>query len=131
MRTDLIADSLTVIRNASMVRKEKADIIKSKFNLALLEILQREGYIANFKVLDTQVPKLIRVYLKYDSQGKSAISGLQRISRPGLKRYCSATRIPKVLNGLGLAILSTSKGILTDTQARAQKAGGELLVFVW
>lgn len=131
MRTDLIADTLTLIRNACMAHKEKVDIFNSKFNLVLLEILQREGYITNFKVLETQTPKLVRVYLKYDAQGKSVISGLERISRPGLKTYVAASKIPKVLNGLGLAILSTSKGILTDSEARTQKAGGELMAFVW
>ncbi len=131
MRTDLVADTLTVIRNAYMVKKETADVIKSKLALAILDILKREGYISNFKVLDSQSPKLIRVYLKYDAEGKSAIIGLERISKPSLKKYVHAKRIPKVLNGLGLAIISTSQGVLTNKEAKEKKIGGEFIVAVW
>lgn len=131
MRTDLIADTLTMIRNAAAAKKEHVDVIKSKLNVSILEILQREGYISNLKTLDSQMPKLIRVYLRYDSQGSSVISGLKRISKPSLKRYVKWDKIPKVLNGLGLAIVSTSKGILTDEQARSAKAGGEVLLYIW
>ncbi|MEW6008917.1 MAG: 30S ribosomal protein S8 [Candidatus Omnitrophota bacterium] len=131
MRTDLISDTFTVIRNASIVNKESVDVIKSKTVLAILEILKREGYIRNLKVLDTQNPKLIRVYLEYSSEGKPAISGLHRISKSSLRTYVNSKRIPKVLNGLGLAIISTSKGLLTDKQAREMKIGGEVIGFVW
>lgn len=131
MRTDLIADVLTMIRNAAAVKKENVDVIKSKQGLSILEILQREGYISNLKTLDSQMPKLIRVYLKYDSEGKSAISGLRRISKSSLRKYVSFRRIPKVLNGLGLAILTTSRGIVTDLQAREMKIGGEVILYVW
>lgn len=131
MRTDLVADTLTMIRNAAAAKKENVDVIKSKLNVSILEILQREGYISNLKTLESQMPKLIRVYLRYDSQGKSVITGLKRISKPSLKKYVKWDRIPKVLNGLGLAIVSTSKGILTDEQARSAKAGGEVLLYIW
>ncbi len=131
MRTDLIADTFTVIRNASRVNKESVDVIKSKLVLEILEILKREGYIRNLKTLDTQNPKLIRVYLEYSPEGKPAISGLRRISKSSLRIYVSCKRIPKVLNGLGLAIISTSKGLVTDKQAREMKIGGEVLGYVW
>ena len=131
MRTDLVADTLTMIRNAAAAKKESVDVINSKMNLAILQILQNEGYISNLKTLDSQMPKLVRVYLRYDSQGKSIITGLKRISKPGLKKYVKADRMPKVLNGLGLAIISTSKGILTNEKAREDKIGGEVLLYVW
>ena len=131
MRTDLVADTLTRIRNACAVKAEKADVIKTKLNLAILEILKREDYISNLKVLESQMPKLIRVYLKYDSSGKSAISGLKRISRSGLRRYVGCKKIPRVLNGLGLAILTTAKGVITNKEARKAGVGGEILAFVW
>ncbi len=131
MRTDLVADTLTMIRNAAAAKKESVDVINSKMNLAILEILQNEGYISNLKTLDSQMPKLVRVYLRYDSQGKSVITGLKRVSKPGLKKYVKADRMPKVLNGLGLAIISTSKGIITNEKAREVKLGGEVLLYVW
>jgi len=131
MRTDLVADSLTMIRNGCRAKKDSVDIIKSNFNMVILELLKKEGYISNLKVLETQMPKRIRVYLKYDSQGESVILGLKRISRPGLKRYVGAKKIPRVLRGLGTAIISTSKGILSDKEAREKKAGGEVVLFVW
>lgn len=131
MRTDLVADTLTMIRNAAAAKKESVDVINSKMNLAILEILQNEGYISNLKTLDGQMPKLVRVYLRYDSQGKSVITGLKRVSKPGLKKYVKADRMPKVLNGLGLAIISTSRGIVTNEKAREDKIGGEVLLYVW
>jgi small subunit ribosomal protein S8 len=131
MRTDLISDTLTMIRNASRVRKENTDVPKSKLNLAILEILKREGYISNLKVLDSQKLKLIRVYLSYDNQGKPAISGLKRISKPGLRRYVGKDKIPHVLNGLGIAIISTSRGIVSDKEARQLNTGGEVLLYAW
>ena len=131
MRTNLVADTLTMIRNACAVGKLHVDVIKSRINLDILEILKQEDYISNLKVLEAQMPKLIRVYLKYDSEGKSAIIGLKFISKPSLKKYVRYSRIPRVLNGLGSAILSTSKGILVDKQAREMKVGGEVLLFVW
>lgn len=131
MRTDLVADTLTMIRNAAAAKKESVDVINSKMNLAILEILQNEGYISNLKTLDSQMPKLVRVYLRYDSQGKPVITGLKRVSKPGLKKYVKADRMPKVLNGLGLAIISTSRGIITNEKAREDKIGGEVLLYVW
>ncbi|MBU2541878.1 MAG: 30S ribosomal protein S8 [Candidatus Omnitrophica bacterium] len=131
MRTDLVADTLTVIRNAYMIKKETVDVIKNNLILSILEILKRENYISNLKVLEGQTPKLIRVYLKYDSEGKSAIIGLERVSKSSLRRYVHAKRIPKVLNGLGLAILTTSKGVVTNKEAREMKIGGEIILSVW
>lgn len=131
MRTDLVADALTIVRNGLAVKKESVDIIKSKLNLAIIEILKREDYLANFKILETHMPKLIRVYLKYDYQGNPAISGLKRISKSSLRRYVGWRKMPRVLNGLGLAIVSTPKGVISNIEAKKEKVGGEVLAFVW
>lgn len=127
-RTDSIADFLTLIRNASRAKKESVDVPNSKMNKDILAILKKEGYVSEFKTLDAS--KQARVYLKYVSS-HSAIKNLRRISKPGLRVYASRKDIPNVLRGLGIAVLSTPKGILTNKEARALKVGGEILCYVW
>lgn len=129
-KTDPIADLLTSIRNASRAKKDKADVTSSKMNREILTILKREGYIADFKPLDASKVNLIRVYLKYIGT-RNAITNLRRISKPGLRVYRPTKKIPNVLRGLGIAIISTSKGIVTNKEARELKIGGEILCYVW
>jgi small subunit ribosomal protein S8 len=129
--TDPIADYLTRIRNATMVRHNKVDVPASNMAKSLTKILMDEGYIQNFTPIEDSKQGILRIYLKYGDNKKSAISGLDRLSTPGLRRYTRVEKIPKVLNGMGIAILSTSKGILTDKQARKEKVGGELICTVW
>lgn len=129
-KTDPIADLLTSIRNASRAKKDKADVTSSKMNREILTILKREGYIADFKPLDASKVNLIRVYLKYIGT-RSAITNLRRISKPGLRIYRPTKKIPNVLRGLGIAIISTSKGIMTNREAHELKIGGEILCYVW
>lgn len=128
--TDPIANFLTLIRNAARTRKESVDVPNSKVNRQILEILKREGYVVDFKALDSSKVNLIRVYLKYVSS-LGAIENLRRISRPGLRVYVSHKDVPKVLRGLGIAVISTPKGIMTDRDARELKVGGEVLCYVW
>ena len=129
--TDPIANMLTMIRNAVMAKYETVEVPASKTGEAVLNILKREGYIDNVKRIDDKKQGLLKVYLKFDQDKKSVITGLKKISRPGLRVYVERNKIPRVLNGLGLAIISTSKGILTDAQARQQKIGGEVILYVW
>ncbi len=129
-RTDLVADALTMIRNAIMAKKENLDVPASGTLKSILEILKSEGYIDNFKFIEDKKQGILRVYLKYLS-GKPAIKNIRRISRPGLKVYVKRHKVPTVLRGRGLAIMSTSKGIMTDTQARTQGLGGEIMAQVW
>jgi len=129
-RTDSLADSFTMMRNAIMARKENVDIPSLGTTKAILAILKDEGYIDNFKLIDDKRQGLLRVYLKY-TMGKSAVKNMRRISKPGLRVYVKRDKIPYVLRGKGLAIISTPKGILTDKQARAQGVGGEVIVYVW
>ena len=128
--TDPIADMLTRIRNANAVMHEKVDVPHSTLKERLSEILKEEGYIANYKVVTDGNKKSIRVYLKYDGKDR-VIKGIKRISKPGLRVYAKSSELPKVLNGLGVAIISTSNGIMTDREARQQKLGGEVIAFVW
>lgn len=128
--SDPIANMLTNIRNANQVRKETVDIPASKLIGKILEIFKDEGYIEDFRLLTAKTQGIYRVYLKYDGR-KSVISGLNRVSRPGLRVYAPGKRIPKVLNGLGMAVLSTSKGVISDSEARKLKAGGEVLCQIW
>ncbi len=129
--TDPIADMLTRIRNAGSARHETVDIPNSKMKKAIAEILLEEGYIKSFQLIDDGTQGIIRVTLK-DLPGKeTAIQGLRRVSKPGLRVYAGADELPQVLRGLGIAIISTSKGIMTDKKARAQHVGGEVLAFVW
>ena len=129
--TDPIADMLTSVRNANAVMHEKVDIPHSKMKERIAEILKEQGYISNFKIVtDEENKKSIRVYLKYAGKER-VIKGLKRISKPGRRVYSSVEDMPRVLSGLGIAIVSTSKGVITDKVARAEKVGGEVLAFVW
>ncbi|MCU9615215.1 30S ribosomal protein S8 [Caldibacillus lycopersici] len=129
--TDPIADLLTRIRNANMVRHESLEVSASKIKKEIVEILKREGYIRDVEFLDDNKQGVIRVFLKYGPNNERVITGLKRISKPGLRVYAKANEVPKVLNGLGIAIVSTSQGLLTDKEARAQQVGGEVLAYVW
>ena len=128
--TDPIADMLTRIRNANAVMHEKVDVPHSNLKDRLAEILKEEGYIANYNVVTDGNKKNIRVYLKYDGKER-VIKGIKRISKPGRRVYSSVEDMPRVLSGLGIAIVSTSKGIVTDRVARRENVGGEILAFVW
>ena len=129
--TDPIADMLTRIRNANKSKVKTVDIPKSKLKLAIADILFKEGYINSYEELENETQGVIRVSLKYDEKGKKVIAGLKRISKPGLRIYASKEELPKVLNGLGIAIISTPKGIMTDREARKNNVGGEVLAYVW
>lgn len=129
--TDPIANMLTSIRNANRGKKETVDVPASKMALAIVDLLKKQGYIENFRKMEDKKQGSLRVYLKFDEEANPVISGLKRISRPGLRVYADKESIPRVYNGLGLAILSTSKGILTDSQARQHKVGGEVICYVW
>ena len=129
--TDPIADMLTRIRNANTSKHKTVDIPSSKIKLGIAEILFREGYIKSFEQINDNSQGTIRVTLKYGEKGSKVIDGLKRISKPGLKVYASKDELPKVLNGLGIAIISTSKGLMTDKEAREAGVGGEVLAYVW
>ena len=128
---DPIADMLTRIRNANANKHSTVMIPNSKVKLAIAEILKNEGYISSYTASEQDGIKMIEVSLKYGPKGEKVIQGLKRISKPGLRTYAEADRLPKVLNGLGIAIVSTSKGILTDKDARKLNVGGEVLAYVW
>lgn len=130
--TDPLADMLTRIRNANKAKHEKVDIPSSNLKIQVVRILKDEGYLKNYKVIKDGKQGILRVYLKYEGETKKQVmSGLKIISRPGLRRYVQKDEIPMVLRGLGLTILSTSKGILGDKEARKLNVGGELLCSVW
>jgi small subunit ribosomal protein S8 len=129
--TDPIADMLTRIRNANMVRHEKLELPASKVKLEIAEILKREGFVRDVEFIEDNKQGIVRIFLKYGSNNERVITGLKRISKPGLRVYAKTDEVPRVLNGLGIAIVSTSKGLLTDKEARQQKAGGEVLAYVW
>ena len=130
--TDPIADMLTRIRNANSSKHKTVDIPASKMKLAIADILFQEGYIKSFEEIKEENNQgIIRITLKYTEKGKKVIDGLKRISKPGLRVYASKEELPKVLNGLGIAIISTSKGLKTDKEARALGVGGEVLAYVW
>jgi small subunit ribosomal protein S8 len=129
--TDPIADMLTRIRNANTSKHKTVDIPASNMKKAIAEILFEEGYIKSFEVIENENQGIIRVTIKYDEKGNRVIAGLKRISKPGLRVYASAEELPKVLNGLGVALISTSKGIMTDKKAREQGIGGEVLAYIW
>ena len=131
MNTDPIADMLTRIRNANMVSHQNVMIPASKLKIALAELLKSEGYIVDYKASVVDGIKMIEITLKYGPNGEKVIQGLKRISKPGLRIYANAEQLPKVLNGLGIAIVSTSKGIVTDKNARKLNVGGEVLAYVW
>lgn len=129
--TDPIADLLTRIRNANMQLHDKVEIPASKVKVAIAEILLEEGFIKNFEVKEDNKQGLLIITLKYGAENERVISGLKRISKPGLKVYCKKDNVPRVLGGLGIAIISTSRGIVTDRQARKDGLGGEVLCYVW
>ncbi len=131
MTTDPIADMLTRIRNANMVRHEFVLLPWSKMNLAIVRTLKEEGFIDNYEVLKSKPARMVKVYLKYTDKNQPVILGLKRISKPGLRVYVSRSEIPRVYGGVGIAILSTSKGVMTGQRAWKQHLGGELLCYVW
>lgn len=130
--TDPLADMLTRLRNANKAKHEKVDVPASNLKAQVARLLKDEGYIKNYKIIRDNKQGTLRIYLKYEGETKKQIiSGLELISRPGLRRYVAKDEIPLVLRGLGLSILSTSKGVITDKEARKQNVGGELLCSVW
>ncbi|MBN6048591.1 30S ribosomal protein S8 [Lactobacillus helveticus] len=129
--TDPIADYLTRIRNANMAKHNSVEIPASNIKKSISEILKREGFIRDYEVADDNKQGVIKVFLKYGPNGERVISGLKRISKPGLRNYVSAEDLPKVLNGLGIAIVSTSAGVITDKEARQKNVGGEVIAYVW
>ena len=131
MRSDPIADMLTRIRNASRAEHEKVDIPASRLQVRIAELLKEEGFIKNFRLLEDRKQGMLRVYLKYGVANEKMISGLVRVSTPGRRVYVTHERIPSILGGMGVALLSTSRGVLTDRDARKQRMGGEVLAYVW
>ncbi len=131
MMTDPIADMLTRIRNANLAVHDKVDIPASKLKVEIAKILRAEGYIKNFKVLEADKHRVLRIYLKYGPGNQRIIIGLRRVSRPGLRMYATSRRLPRVMSGLGVAILSTSQGIMSERTARERSVGGEVLCYVW
>ena len=129
--TDPIADMLTRIRNANSAKHETVDVPVSNMKKAIANILLEEGYIKSYDIVDDGKQGMIHITLKYGANKEKVISGLQRVSKPGLRVYAGREELPRVLKGLGIAIVSTSKGIMTDKKARAEKIGGEVLAFVW
>ncbi|HMS36779.1 MAG TPA: 30S ribosomal protein S8 [Arachnia sp.] len=131
--TDPIADMLTRVRNANQAYQETTSMPSSKIKVGIAEILKRNGYIAGFEQTEVegQVGKVLKVTLKYGDSRERSISGLRRISKPGLRVYAKSNELPKVLGGLGIAIISTSQGLLTDREAKAKSVGGEVLAYVW
>jgi len=131
MVTDPIADMLTRIRNAIMAGHERVSVPASKEKSRIADILKEEGYISNYKIIKDHKQGVIRIYLKYLGPKKNAIEGLRRISKPGRRIYVAAKELPRVLRGMGVAIVSTNKGILTDNAARQANSGGEVLCYIW
>ena len=129
--TDPIADLLTRIRNASTSKHDTVDVPASNMKKAIVEILANEGYIKGYQVIEDGKQGVIRITLKYGQNNEKVINGLKRVSKPGLRFYAGADELPRVLKGLGIAIVSTSKGIMTDKEARKEHIGGEVLAFVW
>ena len=129
--TDPIADMLTRIRNANSAKHKTVDIPASKIKTSIAEILFKEGYIKEFELINNENQGIIRITLKYDENGTRVIDGIKRISKPGLRVYANKEELPKVVNGLGIAIISTSKGLKTDKEAREAGIGGEVLAYIW
>ena len=129
--TDPIADMLTRIRNANSAKHETVDVPASNMKKAIAEILNEEGYIKSYQIIEDGKQGVIRIALKYGPNKEKVISGLKRVSKPGLRIYAGAEELPRVLKGLGIAVISTSKGIMTDKKARSQNIGGEGLAFIW
>ena len=129
--SDPIADMLTRIRNANMVRHEKLEVPASNMKKEIAEILKREGFVREVEYVKDSKQGIIRIFLKYGQNNERVITGLKRISKPGLRVYAKTNEVPKVLNGLGIALVSTSQGVLTDKDARAKQVGGEVVAYVW
>jgi small subunit ribosomal protein S8 len=129
--TDSIADMLTVIRNGSSAKKDVVEVKGSKLSEEILSIFKRESFITNYKLIKDNKQGILRVYLKYSKDGSPAILGIKRVSKPGLRIYKKSEELPKVYGGLGLALVSTSQGLMTDNQARDKKVGGEILCYIW
>lgn len=129
--SDPIADMLTRIRNANVVRHETVEMPASTIKKQIAEILKREGFIRDAEYIEDNKQGIIRIFLKYGSNSERVITGLKRISKPGLRVYTKSNEVPRVLGGLGIAIISTSKGVMTDKEARQSKSGGEVLCYVW
>ncbi|MCL2672404.1 MAG: 30S ribosomal protein S8 [Clostridiales bacterium] len=129
--TDTIADMLTRIRNALIAKHDSVDVPSSTIKKAIAQILVDEGYIKSFRIIEDGILKTIRIELKYGKNKQRVIVGIQRVSRPGLRVYARRDEIPKVLGGMGIAVLSTSRGVMTDKEARKQGVGGEVLAYVW
>ncbi|MCM3399655.1 30S ribosomal protein S8 [Oceanobacillus profundus] len=129
--TDPIADMLTRIRNANMVKHEKLELPASKMKKEIADILKREGFVKDYEFVEDNKQGVLRIFLKYGVNEERVITGIKRISKPGLRVYAKSTEVPRVLNGLGIAIVSTSKGVLSDKEARSQAVGGEVLAYVW
>jgi len=129
--SDPIADMLTRIRNANMVRHEKLEVTASNMKKEIAEILKREGFVRDVEYVEDSKQGIIRIFLKYGQNNERVITGLKRISKPGLRVYAKTNEVPKVLNGLGIALVSTSHGLLTDKEARAKQVGGEVVAYVW
>ncbi|RXK18679.1 30S ribosomal protein S8 [Macrococcus sp. DPC7161] len=129
--SDPIADMLTRVRNANMVRHEKLEVPASNIKKEIAEILKREGFVKSVEYIEDDKQGVIRMFLKYGSNNERVITGLKRISKPGLRVYAKADELPKVLNGLGIALVSTSEGVLTDKEARERNVGGEVLAYIW
>ena len=129
--SDPIADMLTRIRNANMVRHEKLEVPASNLKKQIAEILKREGFIRDVEYIEDNKQGILRIFLKYGANNERVITGLKRISKPGLRVYAKADEVPRVLNGLGIALVSTSKGVMTDKDARQLQTGGEVVAYVW
>jgi small subunit ribosomal protein S8 len=129
--SDPIADMLTRIRNANVVRHETVEMPASKVKKQIAEILKREGFIRDAEFIEDNKQGIIRIFLKYGANNERVITGLKRISKPGLRVYAKSNEVPRVLNGLGIALVSTSTGVVTDKEARAKQIGGEVLAYVW
>ena len=129
--TDPIADMLTRIRNANKEKFLTVDIPSSKVKVAIAEVLLEQGFIKSFEIIEDKVQPILKITLKYDEDGNRVIEGLKRISKPGLRIYANKDELPKVLNGLGVALISTSKGIMSDKKARELNVGGEVLAYIW
>lgn len=129
--TDPIADMLTRIRNANMVRHEKLELPASNVKKEIADILKREGFVRDYEFVEDSKQGVLRIFLKYGQSNERVITGVKRISKPGLRVYAKADELPRVLNGLGVAVVSTSNGVLTDKEAREQAIGGEVLAYIW
>ena len=129
--TDPIADMLTMVRNASRAKKETVEVKNSRLAQELLKIFQRESFISNYRVIADSKQGLLRIYLRYGKEGQPAITGIKRVSKPGLRIYKGKDELPKVYGGLGIAVVSTSNGLLTDAEARDKKLGGEVICYAW